>query len=463
MSWVPKICNKLRKDLTEKTRYGRYDVLHVSDALDCQVKMYLDRVLASSQSCASLARMKQGRMWEHYVKDIFEAENYVFEKVLRGDMVYEFQGKRLRDIDLIATPDFTNLDKKYVVELKTTRWTLEEVQLITRHILDTLKALDTPLPEYDVEKYPIFPSAIAAVCAYRGGLPKKGRPVLGETKLIYIYRDTLQEYDIPRSLVDLYNAWFLERRVPIGIWTLYKVKEIFGPERRIPHMSFDLNVVKKLYRYELHSEGLYNYFKCATCAYRGDPCPSLPSLTVPDFADLDLMEKMLAKLRDYGMISLSAYESLATRLNVLRRTRMDAEWERRKMGDVKSQLIKFILALRRAVKPFDEELPVVKKVVWSDPFVLEREEGEWVEKPLELVSKTEDLLRKLEERLDKLEKEVLGGGFMGEKTIEDIVDELGFIKEAFLRDRVLRPLRTVVDEVEKTMKRIDWLIEQLKK
>ena len=400
MSWVPKICNKLRKDLTEKTRYGRYDVLHVSDALDCQVKMYLDRVLASSQSCASLARMKQGRMWEHYVKDIFEAENYVFEKVLRGDMVYEYRGERLRAIDLIATPDFTNLDKKYVVELKTTRWTLEEVQLIVRHILDTLKALDTPLPEYDVKKYPIFPSAIAAVCAYRGGLPKKGRPVLGETKLIYIYRDTLQEYDIPRSLVDTYNGWFLERRVPIGIWTLYRVKEMFGPERRIPHMSFNLDVVKKLYRFELHSEGLYNYFKCATCAYRGDPCPSLPSLTVPDFADLDLMEKMLAKLRDYGMISLSTYESLATRLNVLRKTRMDAEWERRKMGEVKNMLIRFILALRRAVKPFDEKLPVVKKVVWSDPFVLEREEGGWVEEPLNV----EELLRKL----DEIERRVKG-------------------------------------------------------
>jgi len=109
---------------------------------------------------------------------------------------------------------------------------------------------------------------------------------------------------------------------------------------------------------------------------------------------------MLAKLRDYGMISLSTYESLATRLNVLRRTRMDAEWNRRKMGEVKNMLIRFILALRRAVKPFDEELPVVKKVVWSDPFMLEKKDGKWVEKPLDLLSR----LERLEEEVKRLWK-----------------------------------------------------------
>ncbi len=247
--------NFLARKHALRTRYGRFRTIHVSDVFSRLDFVYLERLGMLGRDVDELARMYTGIMWEHELIQEFANRGYTHEPEYVGEVRIRHADGTEVTYSLIAHPDFVlNIRRpEHIVELKTTRWSRDEVEGIVRSQLDTLGSIygyygkrhrefwpfapgARPAPPhetflmYDAGTWPIFYNVMGQIAFYRSIFGWRRRI---RYTVCYVYRDGVYEYDIPdeflRYMYESYVLW----RLPYVAYALY-LAERFGFEWWMP-------------------------------------------------------------------------------------------------------------------------------------------------------------------------------------------------------------------------------------
>lgn len=249
---------------SERSRFGEYRTIHASDLVSRLDFIYLERLGMLPRDVHELARMCQGIMWEHELIQDLAHRGYVHEPEYIGEVVVNIGGQEIA-YRLKAHPDFVLGPQRprHIIELKTTRWEMDEVVGITTTHIYTLSRVaryyelihrveypqkpEDPLHTfymYNPREFPAFYNVMGQLAVYRSifGWRRKLKYTL-----LYVYWDRVYEFDLPDDLLrNLYETYIMQR-LPLVAYALY-LAENLGWNRWVPPFLVALDI-STLYGY----------------------------------------------------------------------------------------------------------------------------------------------------------------------------------------------------------------------
>jgi len=293
VNFAREICNIIRD--AQRTRFMS-SKLHVSDIISCHAKLYLDRAYDPAQICSQLVKMHMGFLFEENIVSAFKEMGFLHEPVYAGrvtnqPVVLEVVNGIENNIPLPeflvqATPDFVFQADPLtppveIVEVKTTVWNRDAAhRTATRQsefmndvagVAGTQYAIPAPLNN-------LFLNFLLQVAAYDNAVvPVSTTPPIPEVdkknRIVVIYQDVQEEFDLPRPTLSPYYSMFLQR-VPAASYALYKA---------VNTQTFQRDVFIDIFVRELSDWGmLLASIQCPTCPYRTTGiCPTVPPMREP--------------------------------------------------------------------------------------------------------------------------------------------------------------------------------------
>jgi len=277
-------CNYLARLYHERqskhTRYHKFDEIHVSDIIDCPVKVVVFRVFEITPPCRLLYYMKEGLEWEKTalgaLQQMFPTGRIYDRKevprMLTPYLIYK----------LVGTPDFVAPGMR-IIEVKWTRfapWDIRQIFVNKLYILDEVK---NRVPEFRNADYPteckkklIFPGWYYQLAGYYFFTHRN--------YATYLYANRGHHIQLIKVDINEEDRDFLETQLSRVLWTLrYYKDKLYLPLAKHPLEKLAWDELRHAYELIWKDWRLYLLVE-----YRCRYCPLAYIKTCPGVVPLKL-------------------------------------------------------------------------------------------------------------------------------------------------------------------------------
>lgn len=284
------LCNYLaklwHKNRVKYSRYHQFKVIHVSDAIGCPIQVLLSRLYDVTPPCRSLFFMREGLEWEEKAREaIRQAEEGKGEFNTPYVTTYRYQ-----DIvyAVVGTPDYTNLEKKELIEIKWTRFSPRSIEKILAFKGDKGVQIwpgpppsGRPLFHYPdmCFRYRIWPSWIEQIAGYIWIFRRIGVEIEPTDTYIYAQRGTRIDLIRLEHWDPAISEWLrdFERDLKWVAKVFYDYKDwMFAPFHRLENIAWDelRDVFCTIWRWPRHYSRIE--YRCRLCPFKWiGACPGL--------------------------------------------------------------------------------------------------------------------------------------------------------------------------------------------